>query len=59
MRKGKCVAIVDCTKIFEDEKERFYLEFDFDNDIKPVKEQTTKTGVFYNGEKIWNSRKTI
>ena len=44
---------------FKDEKERFYPEFDFDNDIKPVKEQTTKTGVFYNGKKIWNSRKTI
>ena len=44
---------------FKDEKERFYPEFDFDNNIKPVKEQTTKTGVFYNGEKIWNSRKTI
>lgn len=43
----------------EDEKERFYPEFDFDNDIKPVKEQTTKTGVFYNEKKIWNSRKTI
>lgn len=36
---------------FEDEKERFYPEFDFDNNIKP--------GVFYNGKKIGNSRKTI
>lgn len=36
---------------FKDEKKRFYPEFDFDNNIKP--------GVFYNGKKIWNSRKTI
>ena len=28
----------------EDGKERFYPEFDFDNDIKPVKEQITKRG---------------
>lgn len=44
---------------FKDEKERFYPEFDFDNDIKPVKEQITKIGEFRNGKKIWNSRKTI
>lgn len=34
---------------FKDEKERFYPEFDFDNDIKPVKVEEKSIGGFRNG----------
>lgn len=34
---------------FKDEKERFYPEFDFDNDIKPVKVKEKSIGGFRNG----------
>jgi len=34
----------------EDKKKFFYPDFDFDNDIKPVKEQDIKIGYFRNGK---------
>lgn len=44
MRKGKCVAIVDCTKIFEDEYGFYMVEhYGYGNDVRMVETSLGKT----------------
>ena len=44
MRKGKCVAIVDWTKIFEDEDGFYMVEYyGYGNDVRTVETSLGKT----------------
>ena len=44
MRKGKCVAVVDCTKIFEDEDGFYIVEhYGYEDDVRTVETSLGKT----------------